>query len=469
MTREAITLAGGLNGIVKSGDNVVLKPNIECAFYNWGGGPTNGVPMEVNGIGADWRVIQATAEIVRESVGVYDSINNKGKITLIEGPGTGGSGTNHFTVMGWTTDKLTAVNQIIALDSEGSTYSAGASNTTGDILTYNTQITLPDFKYTTVPTGAWTGASTYRTYYGNSTTGVGDGKYWVNKKLLEADVLISIPVLKQHQNAAVTGSIKNIGIGAAPPKIYGINGTNNIGRNGMVNHASVKLHEWSADYFSCLPVDFTVMDGLQGVQKGPGAGLNQSELTSNQKNMRLIMASNDPLALDIVEANIINWDYTEVPYMTYLAEKGQVHARGEIGKPSPRMIPLRGNPKDIVVLGNKKVDEVRINFEGTMGAGNQGRLLTAAQLTKPTVTINSAAFSGANLNLGMTVSSGTDNAVVKVDVYIDGAYKKSFNSDTGMTSVSLDASSLAAGLHNIEVRAYTKFMSCTVANTSATK
>jgi len=404
----------------------------------------------VNGVCTDWRVVQATAELVRAIIGPYDPATGKGKIMLIEGS-CSGSMTEQFNNIGYTPANLTAVNEIIGLDTEGGVYSPGDGTR---LTAYVTQVALSDYKYKTVPDGSYWGTPPYKTYY------KGDGKYWVSKKMYEADALISIPVVKNHGSAVVTGSIKNISIGAAPPKIYGI-ANNNIGRNGMVNHDSINLHEWIADFFSCLPADFVVMDGLQGLDNGPGTGNNLTALQAKQKNLRSILASKDPLAIDIVEANLMNWDYTTVPYMTYLAAKGQVG-----GKPNGRTILLRGDTKDIVVLGNKKVDDIRTNFNGYLPPPG-GDSLTSAQLTKPAVTINSAAFSGANLNLALTLSTGANNSVVKIDVYIDGAYRESFN--TGMANVSLDAANLAAGSHNIEVRAYTQFMASVTATAAAVK
>jgi uncharacterized protein (DUF362 family) len=449
LVTEAVDLAGGLNGIIKTGDIVVLKPNVLTTYYSW---QTSGtaIPQTVNGVCTDWRVVQATAELVRAIIGPYNSATGKGKIMLIEGS-CNGSMTSQFANIGYTTTNLTEVNEIIGLDAEGSAYSPGDGS---KLTAYVTQVTLSDYKYKTVPSGSYQGASPYKTYY------KGDGKYWVSKKMYEANALISIPVVKNHWDAAVTGSIKNISIGAAPPKIYGIaNGS--IGRNGMVNHSSINLHEWIADFFSCLPADFVVMDGLQGLQNGPGTGNSLSALQSNQKNLRSILASKDPLAIDIVEANLMNWDYTTVPYMKYLGAKGRVG-----GKPNGRTIYLNGNTNNIIVLGNKKVDDIRTTYQGNLPPPG-GDKLTSAQLTKPTVSIASAAFSGANLDLALTFSSGANNNVVKIDVYIDGAYKKSFNTD--MANVSLDASSLAAGSHSIEVRAYTRFMSAATATTAAVK
>jgi len=445
LVTEAVALAGGLDGIIKTGDVVVLKPNVLTTYYNWATSGT-AIPQTVNGVCTDWRVVQATAELVRAIIGPYNSSTGRGKIMLIEGS-CNGSMSSQFANIGYTTANLTEVNQIIGLDTEGGTYSPGDGT---NLKAYVTQVTLTNYKYKTVPGGSYQNASPYKTYY------KGDGKYWVSKKMFEADALISIPVVKNHWDAAVTGSIKNISIGAAPPKVYGIaNGS--IGRNGMVNHSSINLHEWIADFFSCLPADFVVMDGLQGLQNGPGTGSSLSALQSNQKNLRIILASKDPLAIDIVEANLMNWDYTTVPYMKYLAAKGKVG-----GKPNGRTIYLNGNTNNIIVLGNRKVDDIRKDFAGNLPPPG-GDKLTSAQLTKPTVSITSASFSGANLNLALGISSG----VVKIDVFIDGSYKKSFNTD--MANVSIDASSFTAGSHSVEVRAFTRFMASATATATAVK
>jgi uncharacterized protein (DUF362 family) len=439
LVTEAVALAGGLEGIIKAGDTVVLKPNVIFTKYNWDTSASV-IPMTVNGVCTDWRVIQATAELVRAIIGPA------GKILVIEGSGKGSTAAN-FTNIGYTPANLSAVDEIIPLDNEGSW--VGAGNASGSQANYVIPVALDNYLYKKAPTGK------YARYFKN-------GTYYINKKMYDADALICLPVVKNHWHAVVTGSIKNISIGAAPPRIYGISGSD-IGRNNMVNHDTVELHQWIADYFSCLPADFVVMDGLQGLQNGPlpNGSSRASALTPNQKNLRCILASRDALAIDTVETNIINWDYTTVKYLSFLTYRGEAGT-----KPGKPKITLRGNPKNIVVLGNKKVDDIRTDFKGNLPMAG-GDKLTAQKLTKPTITITSAAFSGQNLNLELTLSNGANDNVVKIDVYIDGAYKESFNTD--MANVSLDASSLAAGSHNIEVRAFTKFMSCATAVATAGK
>jgi len=450
LTREAVNLAGGLEGIVKAGDTVALKPNVIVTGWNWGTpSGANHIPELVNGVCTDRRVIQAVAEIVREIVGP------SGKIMVIEGSGSGSTAVN-FANLGYTLANFVNVDEIIALENEG-TWNQPGTPPAND--TYNTQVTLPEPFYTTA-----VGNNTFYRYYKN------DGKYWVNKKMLNADALICIPVVKSHWNAVVTGSIKNIGIGATPPRIYG-RGSTDVGRNDMVDHNKTDLMDWIADYFSVLPADFVVMDGLQGLEYGPLPQVSSAaELAAMQKNLRCMLASRDPLAIDTVMSNIIGWDYAKVRYLTKLAERGEVFARGEIGKPDPRKIPLRGDPQNIVVLGNVTVDDVRGDY-ASGGYGNPadvgGAKISSAQKTPPTVTINSAVFSKSSLNLSLTLSTGANNNVVKTDVYIDGKYAASFKN--GMTNVSLDASSLADGSHSIEARAYNQYMRGASAVTTATK
>jgi len=451
MTRQAINLAGGLDGIVKAGDVVVIKPNVIVTNYGWGGGSV--IPELVNGVCTDRRVIQAVAQIVREIVGPYNAATGKGKIMVIEGSGSG-STTVNFANLGYTLENFVHVNEIIALENEGTWNQAGIPPAND---AYNTQVTLPEPFYTSAVGG-------YLNYYKN------DGKYWVNKKMLQADALICIPVVKSHWNAVVTGAIKNIGIGATPPSIYG-RASDNVGRNDMVDHNKIDLMDWIADYFSVLPADFVVMDGLQGLEYGPlPQASSAEELAAMQKNLRCILASKDPLAIDTVMANIIGWDYAKVRYLAKLAGRSEVFARGETGKQVAKKIPLRGDPKDIVVLGNVKVDDVRGDYESG-GYGDPslvgGAKISAAQKTPPTVAINSAVFSDSYLNLNLTRSIGASNNAAKIDVYIDGKYAASFKGS--MSNVSLDASGLAAGLHNIEVRAYTNYMCSATAATTASK
>ena len=418
LVTEAVDLAGGLTGIVKAGDTVVLKPNLITTIYGWSenNAPENRIPETVNGVCTDYRVVKAVSELVREIIGPT------GKILVMEGSGKGSTQV-HFDNAGYTPENLPEVDEIIPLDDEGTWDDSENSS-------FVTEVQLNDYRYK---------MDSINEKYRNN------GVYYVNKKMYDADALICLPVVKNHWDAVVTGAIKNISIGAAPPRVYGIS-EYDVGRNNMVDHGTIYFHQWIADYYSCLPADFVIMDGLQGCEKGPLPGGTLSNLQAAQKNLRVILASKDALAIDTVETNIINWDFETVKYLEYLTERGNV---GVAPKPVKT---VRGNPKNITVRGNIKVDDIRTDFEGNfpMSGGNK---LTAAQKAQPSVSIaSSSVFTGQNLMLNLNLSPDT----VKVEVDIDGSFTGSFSEN--LNNLFFDTSAIDGGSHQITVRAYTKYM-----------
>jgi len=456
---EAIALAGGLEGIVKFGDTVVLKPNIITTYYSWAwpngtvipsGAENAAAAAAPNGIVTDWRVVQAVAENVRTIIG-EKGVQGSGKIFVMEGSGKGNEteGTmKQFANVNYTLQNLTAVDEIIGIDLIGGTGADGK--------TYWTSVPfeIPDgILKVQLENPVFT--SPWPPMYN------GDGVYYVVEQMYKADALICIPVLKNHWSAAATGAIKNISIGATPPRVYG-NNAGDIGRNNRIPHTdSNGLQKWIADYYAVMPADFVVMDALQGCDNGPLPG--SAVINSAQKKMRSILASRDGLALDTVEANIIHVDYTKIGHLSYLTQ------RGEVGTKQGKRLKVQGNPKDITVVGNKKAGDLRsgVSFAGNLDTGGIGSTrLTAEQLAKPDIVITSAQFEGQNLNINLNISSNA----VKVDIYIDNKYIRSVNS--GLNKIAIDASTItgdAGSSHNITVYAYTEYMAYGQASITAIK
>jgi len=404
---EAVGLAGGLEGLIKDGDTVVLKPNLvnnhDFTLPGWRGRP---LEVEMNGVTTDWRVTRAVAQIVRE-------LNPSGKIYVMEG-----SAADTMYVMetlNYTKQHIPEVDEFFALETDS---------------------------------GAWQDKDSdglVKVIYEDSLL---HKEYYLNKKFYEADFVINIPTLKNHWDAVVTGSVKNIAIGATPGNIYG-NSDNNPGRNNMVDHGTPNFHKWMADFYTCRPADFTIMEALHGVENGPTpcydlAGV--SNLEDAQKNMRVMLASKDGLAIDIVQTNIMNWDIDSVVYLQHLIEAGRVG---------------NGNTKNITVLG-KKVDDIRTDFAGVIPQAG-GRKFTQEHRTLPTLAVESASFEGQNLILKLNISENTD----KLDIYIDGEYAGSVSGN--MTDITFNAMRFGNGTRNITVYAYTKYMYHASASVSADK
>jgi len=405
LVREAVELAGGLENIVSDGDMVILKPNMVTMRCNtlpgWNG---RQLPPEVNGNTTDYRVTRAVAQLVRE-------INPSGRIYVMEGSTQ--DTMEVFRAMNHTSAHIPEVDGFFAIETDSGTWQN--RNSPGIVRVPLENALLHNY-------------------------------YYYNRRIYEADVLISIPTLKNHWHAVVTGGIKNLSIGNAPANMYGDSQSSNL-RYQMVNHYTHDLHRWIADYYTIRPADFVVMDALQGLDHGPTPSFDVSgirRIEDAQKNMRAILASADGLALDIVQTNIINWDVDTVLYLQYLTEAENVG---------------NGNSQNITVLG-VPVDNIRTHFAGVIPPAG-GRRLPAP--TPPTISIESAAFDGHYLRMQLNLSNNTD----KLDIYIDDFYVTSVHEN--MTNISINMQGLPIGYRDITVYAFDRYMHNAAANARANK
>ena len=169
-------------------------------------------------------------------------------------------------------------------------------------------------------------------------TGKSGKQYWVNQRYVEADVVISLPVMKTHLMAGVTGAVKNLGIGATPVGQYRAaeaRATASDCTRGQtastIDHSTAEtLGAFIRDFYSVRPADFVVMDALQGLEHGPlpvwdpppaDAGTSYSH-DAAKKNLRLILAGRNAVAVDTIEALVMKCDPKRVPYLTMLEADG---------------------------------------------------------------------------------------------------------------------------------------------------
>jgi uncharacterized protein (DUF362 family) len=290
MVSSAVTQAGGID-FIKTGQTVVLKPNLVTAYTDRN--RFSAASLTVNGIATDWRVTKAVADLVRAKVG------SAGKILVMEGSTM--PTPDAFKNLGYTKANISAVDEFIAL--EGS--SCLDRTTTGLV----------------------------------QKTGKSGTQYWVNKRYVEADVVISLPTMKTHLAAGITGGVKNLGIGTTPmgqfsqltdaSATYDCTRGQVAGANSIDHSTPETLGSFIRDYYSIRPADFVVMDGLQGIEHGPAPAFEAKpndagywDYASCKKNMRLILAGKNAVAVDTVEALVMKCDPKKVPHLTKLEADG---------------------------------------------------------------------------------------------------------------------------------------------------
>ncbi|MCX7711608.1 MAG: DUF362 domain-containing protein [Clostridia bacterium] len=399
MVRDAVNLAGGFSGIVKDGQTVVLKPNLVQKHSDFTG---KLLDKQLNGITTDWRVTKAVVEMVRE-------LNPNGKVFVMEGS-AGDKTADTMQYLNYTPEFIPGVDEFIAIEEDSGGWQE--FNSPGLV-----KVSLPN--------------------------GLLHKEYYLNKKYKEADVLISIPCLKNNSGTVVTGGVKNVAIGATPANVYGP-APGNLSRTKMVSHSFNKndLQQWIYDYYLCKPVDFVVMDGLEGFQNGPAPSKKDSEV-KDKMNMRLIIAGRDAVAVDTIECLVTGWDPQSATYLRYLS-------KGGVGNIDPAKITIVGN----------RVDEVRKDFQTKIQHPAWTKI---TDKKAPEFAIEKAAFSGSKLQMSLSVKDA-----VKAEVCIDDqAFPQTFASDFG--NIAVNASQISSGKHKVKISVYDRFLNCSVKEIDVTK
>lgn len=426
MVREAVELAGGLEGIVKDGDTVVLKPNFLTSSHQSGSifsmiintirlvltGESVQVDRTLsetaNGLTTDYRVAKAVSELVRE-------INPTGKIYVMEASGIGDTDII-MELMGYNHENIPEVDAFITMDDAGRNF----SENTDELVA----VDLGELKL----------------YEDSGSLAHTNGIYYMDKDYYNADVIIDLPCLKNHNGAAVTGAIKNVGIGSTPPWIYGSSITG--GGRIAVDHSWDQLHAFIHDYYLVRPVDFVVTDGIQGLAYGPG-GMGARTFEQAQMNMRLILAGNDALAVDTVHSLIIGIDPQEVDHLTFLANDN-------VGIM---------DPSRIHVEGNVKVDEVRktFRFPGFPYSylNPKSKSCQYTDFKDPVVTIDNFELLDNKINAQLN----SNEALVKLELYIDGIYVDTLLEQGESITIDYENEVIDSESH-IDIYAFDRYFNC---------
>jgi uncharacterized protein (DUF362 family) len=148
------------------------------------------------------------------------------------------------------------------------------------------------------------------------------------RSLTEVDMLCSVPMMKTHERAVVTLGMKNL-IGLYPGSVYG-----SI-RSNMHDHALAAGSKGVAyeiiDMVKAIGNKFglVVIDGSTAME---GNGPTNGELV----NMDVIIVGTNPLATDMVAANVMGFEPDEVPHFVLANKSGmqpesldEIEVRGE--------------------------------------------------------------------------------------------------------------------------------------------
>lgn len=123
----------------------------------------------------------------------------------------------------------------------------------------------------------------------------------INKIIEEADVIISFTQLKQHEEATITASIKNIAMGWPPSEIHG--------QPKKSTGIHEDLHGFIRAFAKKVPIDLAIVS-CDRAMIGTGPSNGKSVNTPG-----LIIASTDPVAADAVGARLLGFLPQAVAYL----------------------------------------------------------------------------------------------------------------------------------------------------------
>ncbi|NQT24392.1 DUF362 domain-containing protein [candidate division KSB1 bacterium] len=146
-------------------------------------------------------------------------------------------------------------------------------------------------------------------------------KYHLAKTVFDADVVINVPKMKTHGLTLYTGAVKNL---------YGT----------LPGFQKAKYHkefpnptdfsQVLLDIYECVQPALTIMDAITAMEgNGPATG--------DLKDVGLLLASTDGVALDTVANAIMGFKQNEVPTTRLAGERG-------LGENNPQKILIKGVP-----------------------------------------------------------------------------------------------------------------------------
>ena len=141
-----------------------------------------------------------------------------------------------------------------------------------------------------------------------------NGGFWkpsiaIPQVYFDADVVISVPKLKTHNEAGVTLSLKNA-MGVPPVPLYSSPGSS---YRDLI-HQNYEIRKTIAQINLAKQPDFAVIDAiLAGQGEGPWA--------ADPIEVDAVLAGRDLVALDAVGAAVMGIDPRRIPYLVYASEK----------------------------------------------------------------------------------------------------------------------------------------------------
>jgi uncharacterized protein (DUF362 family) len=290
MVRRAIQLAGGFEWVIQEGDMVLLKPNI--------------VDPEPPGSGevTDVRVIKALIKIIDEI--------SPGKIEIVIGEGSPREMDYELPFSSRTSPRWEKLWDV-----------AGYQDLLTDPYLENINFRLSNLNGSP-PESPWDDLILVD-IPGGGEASPQQGQYYIHKDVLNADVFITVPVMKIH-DPGITVSLKNQ-VGIAPSTRYGFSKNSGVPQDNYqtkLTHTAERPKYWTqkeiVDLCQLAQIKYSVVDAIACLELKKEAIRDGDDIT-NLVRMNMIVAGADPVAVDHVCTRLMGMNPDDIEHIT-LAE-----------------------------------------------------------------------------------------------------------------------------------------------------
>ncbi len=296
MARDAVDAVGGMSSVVHDGETVFIKPNfVTIGWASMGRDPF------VLGECTKPEILAAVAEECLKA----------GASEVIIGDAT--------QMPSWPWDKVIMLDQSTNMAAEAQRLTAA----------YKGKVTLACLD---ADSPAWVDVP--------SRTNL--GTIGISSLVARADRVITIPVLKTHQWAQLTLSMKNF-VGTTPLLRYGAKPDGTQPRI-ILHGTDASIEQVFLDIVHSVTPDLAIIDGSIGIEgNGPSAGPQNGTTIDMKQRIGgwLMVASKDPAAADATAARVTGHDVAQIRQLNMARDQG-------IGEIRQEMIELVGEPSDNV-------------------------------------------------------------------------------------------------------------------------
>ncbi|MGD0115321.1 MAG: DUF362 domain-containing protein [Dehalococcoidia bacterium] len=296
MARDAIDAVGGMSSVVHDGETVFIKPNfVTIGWESMGRDP--------------FTLGECTKPEILTTVA--EECLKAGASEVIIGDAT--------QMPSWPWDKVMMLDQTTNMAAEAQRLTSA----------YKGKVTLACLD---VDSLAWVEVPSQTNLHTIRISG-----YVAN-----ADRVISVPVMKTHQWAQLTLSMKCF-VGTTPLEFYGAKPDGTMPRQ-VLHGTDRSIEQVFLDIVHSVTPDLAIIDGSIGVEgNGPSAGPQNGTTIDMKQRIGgwLMVASKDPAAADATAARVTGHDVAQIRQLNMALAQG-------IGEIRQEMIELVGEPFDNV-------------------------------------------------------------------------------------------------------------------------